>query len=190
MKRILFFAALFLSVGMTTSAQMIGATNNQQTPRTQRVNDSPVFRPTGGSLRFSTGVPGLFTVSYNHYISSSFMIGGGTGVGFCAYSYTRHSSYGSYQVEGTDIAAPIFAEVDIRTPKYKWSLFLNLKSGFHIFSGRDDNEPFFAAAAVGISYKNLNLGVGISTIMTNDGWPDFFVSYNLPISTIEKWLFK
>lgn len=178
MRKLVILIALVLTMS-TASAQMIGVTNNQQTPRVQRVDNSPVFRPTVGSLRFSAGFPEFFTVSYNHYFTSYFMIGGGTGLGVCPSRFWPP-------------AMPIFAEMDLRTPKYKWSLFLNLKIGVNLFGdyGAWESDPFVASADVGISYKNLNLGVGLSPAAYHVGAIDFFVSYNLPVSTIEKWLFK
>ncbi len=173
MRKLVILIALVLTMS-TASAQMIGATNNQQTPRVQRVDNSPVFRPTGGSLRFKAGIPWDFLVSYNHYVTSYFMIGGGTGI--------------AYDGEGESF--PIYAEMDLRTPKFKWSLFLNIRVGVDMFAvGIDLFESGYFAASLGVSYKNLNAGFGLSTVAAETGWPEVFVSYNLPISTIEK-LFK
>ncbi len=205
MKKFFLFATVLLFLGLPVDAQMVVVTTNQQTPRVQRVDNSPVFRPTVGSLRFSAGLPGLFTVSYNHFFTSYFMIGGGTGLGYYyGKSWEEREEFNDYwsEIEVDVPAMPLFAEMDLRTPKYKWSLFLNVKVGVNLFGRSSEihsntgfrygysSRPFFASAAVGISYMNLNLGVGISTIMYNAGAPDFFVSYNLPLSTIEKLFFK
>lgn len=223
MKRLVLIAALVVVFATTASAQMIGATNNYTTPRTDSF--SPTMRPTGGSLRFSAGYPGLFTVSYSHYLKPYFMVGGGAGLGYqSGYryryrpGYTAGSSYYTYyenswsdEYKENHTAVPLFLEMDLRTPKYKWSLFLNLKMGLNLFGGdsrkysestwitdaygntvyenyEDHYYVFFIAAAAGISYQNINLGMGIAS-----GYkvrPNFFLSYNLPISTLDRWLFK
>lgn len=220
MKKIVLIAAMLFGLGFTANAQMVGATNSQPTPRESRTDNSPLYRPTDRSLRFSIGAPQIFTVSYNHYLTSYFMIGGGLGFGMQngeerAYrpGYQRSRYY--WDDEYSSIysiispALPVFVEMDVRTPKYKWSLFLNMKIGLNLFGATDsyekwedktdyygdpvyatlsyDYNKFLFSAAVGASYKNLNLGFGVSNVGSM-GNLNLFISYNLPFTTIDKWL--
>ena len=231
MKKILLTVALLLTFGVSANAQIIGATNSQKTSNPKQSDNSPIYRPTGGSLRFSSGYPGLFTVSYNHYFTPGFMLGGGLGVGYPEYMtsyyrpgyYFRRDNYdGSYYIDwmneyrdyfcDNEIAMPAFVEMELRTPKYKWSLFLNLKVGLNLFGEDDavrrylddtdyygndvyktetlDHKVFLFTAAVGISYKNINLGFGYGNQHKAYVPPiTFFLSYKLPLTTINKWLF-
>lgn len=165
-----------------------------------KVSDDPLYRSTGGSLRFLGGAPDvIFSMAYNYQITSSFLIGGGVGFGLGRYEYYYNDFDKS---EGINPAIPVYLETEFRTPRYKWSLFVNLKVGMHFFfDKREDNygygsyytydyKPLFASCTFGGSWKNLNLGVGITTA----GWYGEFpitvsLSYNLPFKTINKGLF-
>ena len=219
MKRTIIIAVLLLTFGFTAQAQMVGATNNQQTPRVQRSDNSPLYHPTGGAIRFEGGFPHFFSIAYVYHINPQIMFGAGTGIGLCGETYTTRYYYkpsNSYTysfdhkhiyrgTEGPTI--PLFVEVELHTPKYKWSLFLNVKAGYNLFRPTDyssidhrDNlyrypdyaydeywtyDRFFFDASIGVSYKDLSLGGGYSTVCY---W-NAFISYNIPISTISKWFF-
>lgn len=210
---------LFLAVGMMAQAQMIGATNSQRTPRT---DNSPVYYPTGPSLRFGVGVPMVVSIAYNYQLKPWLMFGGGLGYGFCGmnhshtdyksdyYSYTWYTwnSIEDKNVKG-DWCMPLFVEAEVRTPRYKWSLFLNVKLAFNLFAPKDYyynglnyNTPDYNSlnytevcsvdyhavdfyTMAGVSYKNINFGVGYSTV--NE--VNITLSYNLPFTTIKKRFF-
>ena len=207
MKRVIIIAALLLTFGLTAQAQMVGATNNQQTPRVQRGDNSPLYHPTGGALRFETGFPHVLNVAYVHHLTPSFMFGGGTGVSGCGETRTRYYSDGSrseyrWNEDELDACLPLFLEAELHTPRFKWSLFLNVKAGYNLLRHKDGGwsensyyngyyyleykyDRFFFDASVGFSYKNLSLGLGYSTVF----YGKFSLSYNLPVSTISKWFF-
>lgn len=126
----------------------------------------PAYRPTGGSLRFTGGGFDIVgSIAYNYYFTPVFMLGGGVGL----------SAPG----------IPVYIETDFRTPRYKWSLFVNVKSGYDFYLGR-----FFVNFAFGGSYKNLNIGVGVGTTGIASDIPLIgFISYNLPLTTINKLFF-
>lgn len=169
----------------------------------------PLYRSTGGSIRFTAGVPNVVaSVAYNHYFTPSIMVGGGLGFGLGAYEQTETiNSDGS--IRDTRLypvsAIPIYLEADFRTPRYKWSLFLNVKVGLFYYPTKLEDEdnitgyyhysysykPFFVNFAAGVSYKNLNLGAGVTTIngINRDVPLSFFLSYNLPLSSISNGLF-
>ena len=104
---------------------------------------------------------------------------------------------------------PLFVEAEVRTPRYKWSLFLNVKLAFNLFAPKDYyynglnyNTPDYNSwnhtevcsvdyhtvdfyTMAGVSYKNINFGVGYSTV--NE--VNITLSYNLPFTTIKKRFF-
>jgi hypothetical protein len=134
-------------------------------PETKKKSIDPTYRPTGGYLRISSGYPVVGSLAYNHQITPYFMVGGGAG----------YSPWGAPRETDTGL---IYAEAELRTPKYDWSIFLNLKTGPTI---ADDNS-FFIAIHAGVSYQNLHLGVGFSTL-SDDGFSGF-LSYSLPLKLL------
>lgn len=163
-----------------------------------KIDNDPKYKPTGEYLRVVAGLQDIyFSIEYNQWYTSSFMVGLGTGLGDC-----REIKY-YYELEkgGTNnLAIPIYLETELRTPRYKWSLFMNLKAGMYIplekgyVEGKYkwENKLFLASLTIGGSWKNLNLGVGVTT----GGWLDDDVlpltaslSYNIPFKTIRKALF-
>ena len=186
---------MLVAFASLADAQIIGSTNSASSPRSPKVDNSPLCRPTGSALRFSLGFPGLLTVAYNHQMTSSFMVGGGVGVGACSRSRIRYDWRGAHVP-----VMPIYAETELRTPRYKWSLFVNVKVGYSLFTPEDDDymwadgytyTPWFLAATAGTSYKNLHLGMGVSTVTLDIVVPyvSGFLSYSLPLSGIKRALF-
>lgn len=180
MKKVLLFVLLFLGIGFSANAQMIGATNNQRTFRTTE-GTSTIYRPTGPSLRLSAGTNIYGSIAYNYQITHNFMIGGGLGV---TESWEDDYYEYGYYFSNWDCEAslPLFLEAEIRTPRYDWSVFFNMKAGLNIplYTVRN---LFFASAMVGVSYKNLSIGGGYSTI-GNYNFENIVlsISYNLPLS--------
>lgn len=132
-------------------------------PETKKKTIDPTYRPTGGYLRISSGYPVVGSLAYNHQITPYFMVGGGAGIA------------------GPGI--PIYVETELRTPKYNWSIFLNLKSGVIISSFED----FYAAIHAGVSFQNLHLGIGFSSASyhkANRGSISILLSYSLPLKLL------
>ena len=165
------------------------------------------YRQTGGYIRFLAGYTMFLSLAYDYQISPYFMIGCGAGYGYgtcqCIVTYDN-PAFGD--INGTIIEAgsyprnepaiPIYFETELRTPKYKWSLFINAKAGIDIFTRGElgsylesnmyrytyKNQLFFATLIVGASYKNLNLGAGVSTAGEMNGLPAVIsISYNFPL---------
>lgn len=157
------------------------------TPAVKVKNTDPTYRPTGGSLRFTVGAIDIIgAIAYDYQITPSFMIGAGTGVGKGVLWHNTHY--------WNALAMPVYLESDIRTPRYKWSLFINVKIGVDFYLEEYDNSyrpsPLFASFAIGGSYKNLNLGAGVTAHGMGLGVPfTFSLSYNLPFKSIGKGLF-
>lgn len=134
--------AVFASVG--THAQEIITLSQGRNIVTEKV--TPLYRPTGPSLRISIGVPGLITTALNYQITPWLMAGGGVGYGLARYTvhyhiptYFTRSGNKIYLVEEreneyiqTGYAIPWYAEAELRTPKYKWSFLFNVKLGVNI----------------------------------------------------------
>ena len=175
--------------------------------------ESSQYRKTGHYLSFAAGLPHYFTIAYRYQMTPSIAVGAGAGFGDVNNGLTENyyerdmttdhlNSWYSWEVNSNVI--PIFAEIDLRTPKYKWSLFLNIKLGANIYTETfedylyigDDytNEYtytgtlnlFYVSAALGASYKNLNLGIGYSNSKHFDleEFPYLFLSYSLPLETL------
>ena len=214
MKRIVFIIC-FAALAVNVQAQMVGATNRQQGGFISS-DPSPLYRPTGPSIRFSIGASPLVSVAYNHQLTPWFMVGGG--VGLCFVNGTKHREdymaegstghyywvhtydYFSKMREGGGI--PIFVEAEVRTPRYKWSFFVDTKLGYILNAPEDriergtDRSPYFSgqttcndkyewnrilfSLTAGASYKNVSLGIGYAY---TEGF-NLQLSYNLPISVI------
>lgn len=142
-------------------------------PAVAKANNDPFYKPTGEYLRCLvsfTDIP--FSIAYDYQLTPTLMIGAGTGLG---------TGY------------PIYLETELRTPRYKWSLFVNMKLGAYIFA--HNYKPLLASLSVGSSWKNLNIGLGITTgfgISAAEIRPSFItsISYNLPLETIKKTIKK
>lgn len=179
MKKLLAFFIMLTVLSCYTEAQIIGATNRSGTSNPSRESNSPEYRPTGASLRFSTGYPNEGLIAFNYQITPYFLVGAGSGINV-------------YE----DVAYPIFGELELRTPRYKWSLFYNVKLGYAIVPGHPGD--LFFATMLGFGYKNVNIGFGISTYCdyssfyeeTRTYWfPMGSLSYNLPINNLKKAFF-
>lgn len=115
------------------------------------------------------------------------MIGGGAGV-----TETWGTSYSTINnvrlyYEGCGAFIPVFFETEIRTPKFEWSLFLNVKAGTLISIGYKAKDPFFVSAMAGFSYKYFSMGGGISTMGNNNfGRLVLSISYDIPFSILNR----
>ena len=170
MKRFLSFFVMVTVLAGYADAQIIGATNRSN-PSNPNSSTTPEYRKTGASLRISSGFPNVGLLAFDYQLTPSFLVGGGGGVNVC-----------------NEVNIPIFGEIELRTPRYKWSIFLNVKSGYGFLY-----EDVFFAAMVGVSYKNISLGFGLSTSQyysyhsnyeySGFEWilPMVSLSYNLPL---------
>lgn len=180
---------------------------------------SPLHRETGGYLSIATGIPMYGSISYKHYITPSFSLGGGVGIADIGYKQDNwHWSYsdkiwtheGSFY-GGSNTCIPIFAEIELRTPRNDWSVFVNIKLGVNIYTGKREDQYygyyynghyseyvdysykwFYASMAIGASYKNLNLGIGLgdySYYSRIEEHLSIFLSYDIPIKGIKEALF-
>lgn len=183
MKKVFTLIIMFFAFLCHAEAQIIGATNRSGNTNPRKV--SPEYRETGASLRISSGIPNYGLLAFNYQLTPSILVGAGSGVNFS---------------EDWDWGIPIFGELELRTPRYKWSLFIDAKIGYEAVS-----EDVFFAAMVGFGYKNLSVGFGVSTYqiyfydydlqeyVTESGFdyilPMVSISYNLPLKNISKAFF-
>ena len=216
-KATLILIAAFFSAAV--NAQEVITLSQGHNVKTEKV--SPVYRPTGSSIRLSIGVPGLITAAYNYQVTPWFMIGGGTGYGMSY--YTANYSIPAFYVSGssgdvliearsysklqTGYAIPLYFETEFRTPKYKWSAFLNVKMGANIgvktrylelpegrnfyttdsqgnsvFSETTINwHTFFVSAALGFGYKHFSMGYGLG-LQGGKRFGNLFLAYNIPLT--------
>lgn len=185
MKKALTFIVVLLALSCYAEAQIIGATNRSNTTYPQ-YNNSPEYRPTGPSLRFAADLNIYGSAAFIYQITPSFMIGGGAGVtetwGTTYYTINNERHY----YKGLGAFIPVFFETEIRTPKFEWSLFLNVKAGTLISIGYKVTDPFFVSAMAGFSYKYFSMGGGISTGKYNFGILVLSISYDIPFSTLNK----
>ena len=138
----------------------------EPTPKPEPKVADPRYRPTGSYLRFGLGAVNIIaSIAYNYQITPSFMVGAGVGVGDEEEHFTA--------------TLPIYAEVELRTPRYDWSLFINTKIGCNAIS---DYGIIFFNVSAGFGYKNLNLGIGYFYI-DEESFPSVFLSYS---DTIQK----
>lgn len=200
MKRIITFIALLTLLATGLQAQIIDATNNTPKKKEKTLSNTPIYKPTGHYLRFEAGYPHFASVAYGYQTNPYIMIGGGVGFGIICYTWTgTRTIYNSFYNEpfimkhsGTGF--PIYAEVNLSTPKYKWSLIANIKFGYAIpleeghrvvsTSGYyiewiQKGRRLWGALNLGVTYRNFSLCAGISS--NNDEWYSFFISYNLPL---------
>lgn len=171
MKKTILIASLLLACGLTASAQMVGATNNQQMPTPQE--QSYNYRPTGSYLKFEAGIFGA-SIGYGYQYNPYFMFGGGVGL------------YG-YGKEIYDIQHLIpYIEMRFSTPRYNHSLFADMKAGYDVMW-----EGLATTFKVGYMYKNLSFGIGAGVFPLrryNDLYhvlmPLLMINYNLPLKNL------
>ncbi len=210
---------LFLAASMVASAQMIGATNSQGTYRP--AGDNYNLRPTGSLLRFGVGTP-YASLAFDYQLTPWLMVGVGAGYGDVRmvrehFYYNKPANSYEWYLYRTDFTEkfdfvrciPMYVEAELRTPRYKWSVFLNVKMGYclplseniyrdgrnqyyaygeegYALEERMEAKRFLFAALAGVGYKNVSLGFGYSNCV--DGGITLNISYNLPIATLRRWL--
>ncbi|MBQ9418251.1 MAG: hypothetical protein IJU19_06695 [Bacteroidales bacterium] len=206
-------ATLLLCLSIAAQAQMVGATNNQHTERPT----NPLHIPTGPYLRLTGGYPLIGGLSFGYQFTPLLMAGIGVGYGYTASDTETRNSYeasgsspsGLYWVydhiytwDYVDAAFPLYVEMELRTPKLEWSLFLNLKIGYCIglpddtypsypsygpwnewanaFTYGTEYYPFYYSVMAGAGWRYWQLGVGYSN---SEGWA-VSLAYSLPLRGI------
>jgi hypothetical protein len=201
MKRIVTIIALLVLFTTSLQAQIVGATNNspqQKPPKTTRVENS-LYKPTGHYIRFEGGWPKFYSIGYGYQINPYLMVGAGIGSGILLYDFHEYSSYYGWDMHGigdnTD-GIPIYSEIVLSTPKYKWSFITDLKVGYNYSVEKDKTringevtetwhyKRLFMSLTIGVSYKNLSISFGASP-NSNEVFAAY-LSYNFPISLLAK----
>ena len=174
---------------------------------------TPIYRPTYSVIRLAIGGPRLVAVEYNHWLKPWLMVGAGTGYGMVSgtvsyyipaftdsYGYYHHEE--SYSEHGVGYGVPWYIEAEVRTPKYKWSVFFNIKMGYSLGVKEPFNRGsrlymtdngslvlsessftwhlFFADALLGFGYKRFSMGIGAGV---HGGYrmANIMISFDFPI---------
>jgi hypothetical protein len=196
MKRVATFVLLVCVLGMANAQEVVTLTQGKNI-RAAKV--TPTYRPTYSGIRLAIGGPRLIAVEYNRWLKPWLMVGAGTGYGMVnctlseyipAFTDSYGYAHGEVDYSGWKVGygVPWYIEAEVRTPKYKWSLFFNAKIGYSFgvrkpnlyadlplgrnFYMTDDNgyavfstttltwHPFFVDALLGFGYKRFSMGVG------------------------------
>lgn len=214
MKKSIFAIVMFAMTSVGVNAQEVITLSQGHNVKTEKV--TPMYRPTGHNIRIAIGGPILIGIEYNRWLTPWLMVGAGTGYGIvgCTATYSvpeYTSSYGSYHPainETRNIAGygiPWHIEAELRTPKYKWSAFLNLKIGYgigvkhygvlkdnfvedidennNIVYGKANYEwkPFFMLATAGFGYKRFSMGIGAG-ILGGHRSASLLLAYDIPLT--------
>ena len=131
------------------------------------VKNNDLYRPTGPLLKFDLGLPTGIAIGYQ--VTPWLMLGGGVGV-CCGYGRTGSFNYGY---------VPLFVEARFSTPRYKWSLFCDVKGG-GLVVGQERKDPIFVAIESGFIYKRFSARLGIR-VGIEYFCPMIGISYDLPL---------
>ena len=142
MKRVVLFLGLLLGFSLMADAQMVGATNRQRGGSGSGVE--PQYRETGWRLNAEVGTS--TAVSFGYQFTPNIMAAAGL----------EMVSDFDYML----IWGPVFAQVRLSTPMYRWSLFADLRFGWTVFSFYGGKSV--SQATVGVGYKNWSLGGGVA----------------------------
>ena len=214
MKRIVLIVVLSALVSTGLKAQEVITLSQGHNVKTEKV--TPLYRPTGNDIRIAIGGPVIIGVEYNRWLKPWLMVGAGTGYGIVGCTETisdpAYTSYGGHyhpaineteSIPGYGI--PWYLEAELRTPKYKWSLFFNFKIGYGIglthygmydegsaYVGLDENgntvlgdvsyewKPFFMLATAGFGYKRFSMGIGAG-VLGGHRSASILLSYDIPL---------
>lgn len=159
MKKLLLSLLMILGVGLSANAQMIGATNRQQTTSTSNYSHST--HPLGFLGRIELGNPVSFGICYQ--TSPNLMFGAGLSL----LTYNQNSEYPP---------RTLYVEGRYSTPNYNFAYFFDARVCVNL-NDHGDGTPFGFSAMVGIMYKALSFGVGVGFI--DDGLAKYYSwSYN------------
>lgn len=171
------------------------------TTKPEPKNKLPRYRPSDGIIRFTMGHP-VIALGYGKQLTSNLYFGAGAGYGFAAYSSVESdspvppTSYG-WDTRMADHSLALYGEFELRTPRYAWSLFLNVKAGYLYIPHRRGPDhfstliwthyiyrPFLYSATAGVTFYNVGIGVGYTN--QNDFPLSFHLTYDLPMRKISK----
>ena len=214
MKRIIFIVVLAALASTGAKAQEVITLSQGHNVKTEKV--TPLYRPTGNDIRIAIGGPVIIGVEYNRWIKPWLMVGAGTGYGIVGCTETvstpAYTSYYGYNYPARNetlsraaYGIPWYVEAELRTPKYKWSAFLNLKMGYGIglkhygsfeegelYCGNDENnnpvygevnyewKPFFMLATAGFGYKRFSMGIGAG-VLGGHRSASILLAYDIPL---------
>lgn len=213
MKKIIFATVMFAMASVCVNAQEVITLSQGHNVKTEKV--TPLYRPTGHYIRIAIGGPVIIGVEYNRWIKPWLMVGAGTGYGIVGCTETISvpaytSSYGYYHpaknktYNRAGYGVPWHLEVELRSPRYKWSAFLNLKLGYGVgvkhygvyqdtfYEDMDENnnivygksnyewKPFFMLATAGFGYKRFSMGIGAG-ILGGKRSASLLLAYDIPL---------
>ena len=173
MKKIIVIALLLFAFGMSSQAQMIGATNSQGGYRP--AGESPEYHQTGSLINFELGY--THAVSYGYQINP--YLRAGVGLGLVV----------DYEFEKA--ALPVFGELRVSTPRHRFSLYADLKVGINVAKNGEPRGVY--ALQLGVSFRYFSVGAGIVNFGRN-GYDDYFgpnlsFGWYLPVSNLRNKLF-
>ncbi len=215
MKKIVGLIIIATIANVGVNAQEVITLSQGHNVKTAKV--TPLYRPMGNDIRIAIGGPVILGVEYNRWIKPWLMVGAGTGYGMVrcietvnAPAYTSYYS-GYYNLAKLEIVSrpgygiPFYVEAELRTPKYKWSAFLNFKMGYgvgvkhygtfkegELYCGQDENnnpvygevnydwKPFFMLATAGFGYKRFSMGIGAG-ILGGIRSASILIAYDIPL---------
>ena len=215
MKKTVFVIIMATIASIGLKAQEVITLSQGHNVKTEKV--TPLYRPTGNDIRIAIGGPVLIGIEYNRWIKSWLMVGAGTGYGMVGYTETIKtpaytSFYGGHYypaknetLSRSGSGIPLYVEAELRTPKYKWSAFFNLKMGYGIgikhygyfeegklYCDNDENnnpvfgevnyewKPFFMLATAGFGYKRFSMGIGAG-VLGGHRSASILIAYDIPL---------
>lgn len=174
MKKIIVIALLLSAFGMNSQAQMIGATNSQGGYHPADNGNTSLYRPTGSVFQFELGYSNTLAFGYqfNPYLRASL------GVGLLA------------EYEWDNACLPVFAEVRLGTPRYRFSIYLDVKVGYNFI---DCEYRSVYAAQLGVTFRQFSIGAGIVNFGRNKAHdyygPNLSIGWSIPVSNLRSKLF-
>lgn len=157
------------------------------TPKPRKI--VPLYRPEGWYLQPELGAP--TAISIGNQITSSFSVFGGIAIAPLIGIDHR-----------TSPALPIFAGIRYSTPKYKFSMFADIRLGIDLQDQKflTPKKTFIPIMQVGCMWKELSVGIGV-TMFYDEQWDSSYyesglygsgsisISYRIPVKAIKKRLF-
>jgi len=215
MKKIVGLIIIATIANVGVNAQEVITLSQGHNVKTAKV--TPLYRPMGNDIRIAIGGPVIIGIEYNRWIKPWLMVGAGTGYGMVrcmeiintpAYTsyYSGYYIPAKYEIGSrVGFGIPWYAEAELRTPKYKWSAFFNLKMGYGVgvkyygifkegtmYCDQDENnnpvygdvnydwKPFFMLATAGFGYKGFSMGIGAG-LLGGIRSASILIAYDIPL---------
>lgn len=152
MKRVILIAALLLAFSISTNAQIVVATNNQQVQPTRTTTFNS--RPLGHLLRLEAGWP--CSIGYGYQFNQNMMFGFGI-------SYVNGGE-GVLPVDGHS-NIPLYGEIRFNTSNYPLSCYFDARVCVNLnYPAYGNGSPFGFSGQVGVLYKTFSLGLGVGFV--------------------------